>query len=151
MIGEDEGGTGQPRWARTRARAWALQVLYRWESEGDGSPGASLADTLRARRVAPERREHLKRIVEGLDKHRREVDEALRAVLENWRLERLSVIDRSVLRIGAVEMLYLEDVPPRVAIQEAVRLAQRYGGRESAAFVNGVLDALLRERVAGSS
>jgi transcription antitermination protein NusB len=65
--------------------------------------------------------------------------------LTNWRLERLSVIDRNILRIGAAELLKLPDVPSRVAIREAILLAEKYGTHESPRFVNGVLDALMRQ------
>lgn len=132
---------------RSRARAWALQALYRWEmGVEDGDPRRALHAVLRGRRVAAARQEHLERLVEAVAEHHREIDRALDEVLENWRLERLSVVDRSVLRLGAAEILFLPDVPDRVAIQEAVRLAERYGSAESASFVNGVLDALHRRR-----
>ncbi len=70
--------------------------------------------------------------------------------MPNWRLERLSAIDRNILRIGTVEILAMPDVPPAVAIHEAVRLAERYGSADSPRFVNGVLDAVSRS-VAPSS
>ena len=66
--------------------------------------------------------------------------------LENWRLERLAGIDRGVLRLAATEILFLSDVPPKVSIQEAIRLAERYGSAESPKFVNGVLDALYKRQ-----
>jgi N utilization substance protein B len=69
--------------------------------------------------------------------------------MPNWRLDRLSAIDRNILRIGTVEMLRVRDVPPRVAIHEAIRLAERYGSEDSPGFVNGVLDAVSR-RISGS-
>lgn len=72
------------------------------------------------------------------------LDESLRRVTSNWRLERLGAIERSLLRLGAAE-LARGDTPPKVVLQEAVRLAERFGGMESARFVNGVLDALARE------
>ena len=71
------------------------------------------------------------------------IDDALRDVTTNWRLERLGVIERSVLRVAAAEML-LGDTPPKVVMQEAVRLAERFGSEPSARFVNGVVDALAR-------
>jgi N utilization substance protein B len=71
------------------------------------------------------------------------VDRELTEITTNWRLERLGAIDRSVLRIGVAELIR-EETPPRVVIQEAVRLAERYAGAQSARFVNGVLDALAR-------
>jgi N utilization substance protein B len=71
-----------------------------------------------------------------------EIDEALAGAAENWDLERMSIIDRNVLRIAIAELRYVEDVPWKVAIDEAVTLASRYGGSDSPRFVNGVLDAL---------
>ena len=73
-----------------------------------------------------------------------EIDRALREVTVNWRLERIGAIERSVLRLGSAE-LGLDDTPPRVVIQEGVKLAERYGSAQSARFVNGVLDALARQ------
>jgi N utilization substance protein B len=71
------------------------------------------------------------------------LDADLKAVTTNWRLERLGAIERSLLRLGAAELADGQ-TPPRVVLQEAVRLAERFGGLESARFVNGVLDALAR-------
>jgi N utilization substance protein B len=139
---------GQERLDRSRARAWILQIHYRWESEGGR---ATLAEALRAtmatRHVSPRRVPYVRRVIGVLDERMAEVDTALRAALDNWRLERLSAMDRAVLRIGAAEILFLEDVPPKVAIQEAIRLAEAYGGDESPRFVNGVLDALYKRAV----
>ena len=77
------------------------------------------------------------------------MDRWLQDALENWRLERVSSLDRGVLRIAAAEMLHMEDIPPKASIQEAVRLAEAYGGNESPRFVNGVLDALYKRTQAG--
>jgi transcription antitermination protein NusB len=132
---------------RSRSRAWALQVLYRWEAEADNR---DLHDVLlavgRTRRISERRIAYTSRILRALQANLDEVDEALTAVTRNWRLDRLSRIDRSILRIGATELLHFDDLPPKVAIQEAVRLANRYGGSESARFVNGVLDAVYHRR-----
>lgn len=128
---------------RSRSRAWALQVLYRWEAE---EANRDLHDVLlavgRTRRISDRRIAYTSRILRALQADLPGVDEALTAVTKNWRLDRLSRIDRSILRIGATELLHFDDLPPRVAIQEAVRLANRYGGSESGRFVNGVLDAV---------
>jgi transcription antitermination protein NusB len=135
--------TRRERVDRSRARAWALQVLYRWESEeSDRSLSEVLVEVARTRRIAEARVPHAARILRALDDARDRVDGALTASMQNWRLDRLSRIDRSILRIGATELLLIEGVPARVAIQEAVRLAERYGGSESPRFVNGVLDAV---------
>lgn len=138
-----ENGT-HPR-DRSRARAWALQVLYRWESAGGGETiSTALSRILQSRSVAPRRVAYLELLLEALQDNLPEVDRVLQSALENWRLERLSVMDRSILRLAATEMIFLEDIPPKVSIQEGIRLAEAYGGRDSPRFVNGVLDALFK-------
>ena len=130
---------------RTRARAWALQIHYRWEVEDrPGSLAEALEATRAMRRIAPARIPYIERLLRGLDEHGVEVDVRLEEALDNWRMDRLSILDRGVLRIAAVEILHFEDVPPKVSIQEAVRLAERYSGNDSPRFVNGVLDALFK-------
>lgn len=137
---------------RSRARGWALRVLYAWETRGKGT---SLRDVLRdfltGRWISPVSRPYLERLVGDVAEHHQEIDRALQAALTNWRLERLAAIDRNILRIAAAEILYNPDVPPIVAIQEAIRLAEKYGTADSPRFVNGVLDALVRRHSSGSA
>jgi N utilization substance protein B len=94
--------------------------------------------------VAPRRVAYLEHLLETLQDNLPEVDRILQGALENWRLDRLSVMDRSILRLSAAEILYLEEIPPKVSIQEAIHLAEAYGGKDSPRFVNGVLDALYK-------
>jgi N utilization substance protein B len=127
----------------TRARARALQALYAW----DLRPGATL-ETIATQiwddlAVAPEERKLASALVRTFVAKRPAIDSALADVTTNWRLERLGVIDRCLLRMAAAELERAE-TPPRVVIQEAVTLAERYSGIRSAKFVNGVLDALAR-------
>jgi N utilization substance protein B len=132
---------------RYRAREWALQIHYRWESEGkQGTLREALGSTLATRRIAPARLPYLRRLLEVLDGHLGVIDRSLQEALENWHLQRLSSIDRGILRIAAAEMFHLDDIPPKVSIQEGIRLAELYGGPESPRFVNGVLDALYKRR-----
>ncbi len=134
---------------RARARAWALQIHYRWESGGGGGTlRDALVETTGTRRIAERRLPMVRSLLMRLDDNLTEIDRALAGALDNWSFNRLSAIDRGVLRIGAVELLFDEDVPPKVAIQEAIRLAEAYGGNDSPRFVNGVLDALYKRRVA---
>ena len=136
---------------RTRARGWALQLLYAWEARRhDATLEEVLEQFMIHRNIAAESREYLRRLIRLIDEHFAEVDHALEGELRNWRIERLSVIDRNVLRIGAAELLYVPEVPERVAIQEAIILAEKYGTLESPRFVNGVLDALMRRVRPGS-
>jgi N utilization substance protein B len=130
--------------AETRARARALQALYAWDLR-DGEPLDRIAsqvwDDLA---IAPDERAFAGQIVRVIMAEGKSIDDALRDVTTNWRLERLGAVERAVLRIAAAELRHGE-TPARVAIQEAVRLAERYGSAQSARFVNGVLDALARK------
>lgn len=135
--------------SRSKARAWTLVVLYAWETRGRPVPlPAFLSQMLSERRVAPEAHGYIVVLTDCIAAHREEIDDRLQRSLHNWRLERLSAIDRNVLRIGAAELLYLPDVPPRVAIQEAILIAEGFGTQQSPRFVNGVLDALMRAQAA---
>lgn len=130
---------------RSKSRGWALQALYAWESRGEPVPlRAFLSQFLSERRVSGRARDYIIELIEHVADNRDRIDRRLQDCLHNWRLERLSVIDRNVLRIGAAELLFLPDIPPRVAIQEAILLAEKYGTAQSPRFVNGVLDALMR-------
>ncbi|MEX0935649.1 MAG: transcription antitermination factor NusB [Gemmatimonadota bacterium] len=130
---------------RMRSRSWALQVLYRWESGGRVEPLPEvLEEILRTRVVSVRRVPALGRLVERVWAHLDGIDAAIEGAMENWRMDRLSTIDRSVLRIATAEILFSEETPPKVAIQEGIRLAGQYGGDESSRFVNGVLDAVFR-------
>jgi N utilization substance protein B len=120
--------------------------LYAWESRGAEVPVVQmLREFAEERNIAAESREYLQQLVSAVGKNQAEIDAALSNSLTNWRLERLSVVDRNILRLAAAEMLYLEEIPPRVSIQEALTLAEKYGTAESPRFVNGVLDALMRQ------
>jgi len=129
---------------RSRARGWALQVLYAWESRGERD---RLPDMLRnfiaERRVGKEAQEYLETLITTLDLYLEPIDVRIKESLLNWRLERLSIIDRNILRIATAEMVHLA-IPPRVVIQEAIQLGEKYSTTESPRFINGVLDALMR-------
>lgn len=130
---------------RSRARAWALQVLYRWESAGGGETIAqALSRVLQSRRVARRRVSYIELLLETLQDNLPEVDRVLQSALENWRIDRLSVMDRSILRLAATELLFLDEIPPKVSIQEGIHMAEAYSGKDSPRFVNGVLDALYK-------
>jgi transcription antitermination protein NusB len=136
---------------RSRARGWALQVMYAWEARGvrDRLPDL-LRDFLQERRVGAEAREYLETLIATVDMYLESIDSTVEDSLLNWRLGRLSIIDRNILRLATAEMLHLA-IPPRVAIQEALMLAEKYGTHESPRFVNGVLDALMRSRSGGDA
>jgi N utilization substance protein B len=129
----------------TRARARALQALYAWDMRGNGSAelervASQVWDDLA---ITPEERRIAGPIVRLVAGKQKSLDAELADVTTNWRLERIGAVERCVLRLAAAE-LSIGDTPPRVVIQEAVTLAERFGSAASAKFVNGVLDALAR-------
>lgn len=134
---------------RTRAREWMLHLLYGWEVSGSSEELDVYADRVLAGRVVAERaREHLRRLIRVLGERQADVDRSVQNALSNWRLDRLSVIDRNILRIGAAEIRHFEGVPEKVAIHEAILLAEKYGSEDSPRFINGVLDAVYHGREA---
>jgi len=130
---------------RTRARAWALQIHYQWDvRDRKGTLTDVLEEVTVMRRIADSRMPYLRRLAAELDARGDELEELLELALDNWRMDRLALLDRGILRIAAAELIYFDEIPPKVSIQEAVRLAERYSGPESPRFVNGVLDALYK-------
>lgn len=130
---------------RSRAREVVLQVLY----EDDLNPSRNMAysnDFLRRRLHDDEGLiAFANLLLSGVRRNRSEIDALLAERAANWRLERMAVTDRNLLRMAAFEMLYTE-TPDRVVINEAVELAKRFGARQSSQFVNGILDRLFRDR-----
>lgn len=131
---------------RSRARGWALQALYAWESRGGGADDLvpvlqQLGEELR---ISTRNRAYADVLVRLVAHNLPAINALIERHLTNWSLTRLSVIDRNVLRLGVAELAFVDDVPPRVTLREMIRLAERYGTAESPRFVNGVLDAAMR-------
>jgi len=123
---------------RSKARAAALQTLYQIEA-GAPSVEVALARMHSHFEPPPLDNHYLNRLVEGVIARRDEVDDLVRAAAPDWKPGRMTVVDRNILRLGVFELLS-ESVPPKVALAEAVVLADRYGGERSTSFINGVLD-----------
>lgn len=123
---------------RRRAREVALQVLYQDDLNKQVNPavGDRFID---ARLATDDLREFCRSLVAGVRRNRQEIDELLRKIADNWRLERMAAIDRNVIRLGAFEILFTE-TPDRIIINESIELAKRYGAKQSSQFVNGILD-----------
>jgi len=129
---------------RSRAREVALQVLF--QDDLNPQHDAAVADEfLAARLQGDELIEFARSLVAGVRRNQGELDELLSRTADNWSLERMAATDRNVLRLGAYEILYTA-TPGRVAINEAVELAKRFGTAHSAQFVNGILDRFLAGR-----
>lgn len=125
--------------ARTTAREAALQMLFGIEASGTPVEQA-ITDFWRELPGDAEGRSYADEVVRGVNAELAALDERLRAASKNWRLERMTRVDRNVLRIGAWELVKQLEVPRAVCLDEAVELAKRFGTEESGAFVNGVLD-----------
>lgn len=129
---------------RSRAREVVLQILY----QDDLNPDRRLSDDDEFMRRRLRSDDSLisfaQSLLAGVRRNRPELDPLLAERTENWSIERMAVTDRNVLRLGAFELLY-SDTPPRVAINEAVELARRFGSKHSFQFVNGILDRVLQD------
>ena len=127
----------------TKSRARALQLLYAWELRGH-APLPQLATGL-SRLTGPEPLvlDRAEALANGVVKAVDSLDSEAARASENWRLSRMAVVERNILRLGIFELRQAE-VPPKVAIDEAVRLAHWFGGARAPGFVNGVLDGIAR-------
>jgi len=121
-----------------------LQALYAWDMRGQQNLERVSERVWDDLAVSADERRLAAVLIHVIAGRRVEIDRNLADVTENWRMERLGAIERSVLRLAAAE-LSIGETPPRVVLQEAIRLAERYGSPQSAKFVNGVLDALARK------
>ena len=145
---------------RRRSREIALQILHQMDVSPELDAPTALAryfDHLATRRGVAEDddesdlaaprvdRKLVEDLVAGVSKHRAEIDDALARLSRNWRVERMALVDRNIIRIALYELQHCETVPVAVAINEAVELAKRFGAVEGAAFVNGLLDRAITE------
>ncbi len=128
---------------RRKARECALQILFQLEFNA-GDPRDIVRIYWEGQKAARQVREHGTWLVETIRTHGGEIDEAIQAVSKNWRLARMAVVDRNILRIAVCELLYEPALAPAIVMDEAIEVAKRYSGEESAVFVNGVLDAVVR-------
>lgn len=129
---------------RTRAREVALQALFQ-EDLNPRDTRDLVMPLLENRLKEPELREFAVSLVLGVLRNRDELDALIAAKADNWSVSRMAVTDRNVIRMGAYEIRYT-DTPPRVAIDEAVELAKRFGAANSSQFVNGILDKLIEKK-----
>ena len=127
----------------TRVRARALQLLYAWDTDGRPTLSGLRPGIEGITGAAPEVAGAAGALAEAVASRVGEIDTLCARSAEHWRLDRLAVVDRNILRIAVYELLE-ERAPPRVAIDEALWLAHRFGGEQSPGFVNGVLDAIAR-------
>lgn len=128
---------------RREARELALQMLYALDSNSS----VGVRETLQTFReehveITGRVREFAEGLVQGVQANRDIIDEAIRARSKNWSLSRMPRVDLNVMRLAAYELMFRDDIPKKVSINEAIEIVRRYGDKESPAFVNGILDEI---------
>ncbi len=132
---------------RTLAREHALKILYQVDIT-HRSLDLILADYWKMEEIKDEEIIfYAKTLVDGVLKYLIVIDDKISRYATNWQLKRMAIIDRNVMRIGLFELQYTTDIPPKVAINEAVELAKKYGDLESSKFVNGILDKIHKKEI----
>ena len=129
---------------RHLAREVAMQVLFEREHH-ETDADASVAYHLSEARAEPAQVDFARALIHGIDANREAIDGAIVTASTNWRLDQMAAVERACLRLATYELLFTPEVPPKVAINEAIELAKTFGGDESGRFVNGVLGRVVRQ------
>jgi transcription antitermination protein NusB len=125
---------------RRKAREYAIQLLFQHDFIGSGSEPGFPEDYKPANAEGEDIKKFALEIVSGTLTHRVEIDEILKEAAENWKMERMAVVDRNILRCAVYEIVYRADIPAAVSINEALEIAKKYSSVESVGFINGLLD-----------
>ncbi len=125
---------------RRKAREETLRILFQIEFE-DAELDTIFAQYWENRKIHEEIKEYSTWLVSGIVSHKGEIDDTIQSVSEHWRISRMALIDRNILRMSVFEILYEENIDAAVVINEAIEIARKYSGNEAAIFVNGILDA----------
>jgi N utilization substance protein B len=134
---------------RRKARECALQILFQLEFN-PADPASLIGGYWEGQKATSDVRDYGTWLVDRILARREEIDRTIQVVSKNWRLSRMGAVDRTILRIAVCELLYEPALAPAIVIDEAIEIAKRYSGQESAMFVNGVLDAVRKRLKAGS-
>lgn len=129
---------------RRKARESTLQILFQLEFNDRGLENI-FESFWQEKKASKEIKEYCRWLVEGIVSHRERIDQLIQSVSENWRIERMALVDRNVLRIAVFELLYEENLAPAIVINEAIEVSKKYSSEESATFVNGLLDAVRKK------
>jgi len=127
---------------RTKARECALKILYAIDITGEDSKKCIDTFWKNHEEVDREVETFADALVLGVAGNAEAIDKLISSHTTNWQLKRMAVIDRNILRFATYELLYMEEIPPKVSINEAIDIAKRYGDNDSGKFVNGVLDSI---------
>ena len=131
--------------ARHQARERALQILFQYDIHGQ--PGLWL-DVFWEENEAPEEvKAFAERLVAGALENKKDLDALIERYATNWKISRMPIVDRNILRAGVYELLWMDDVPAKVTVNEAIELAKSFGDDDASKFVNGILDKVLATEV----
>jgi transcription antitermination factor NusB len=130
---------------RRKTREVALQFLYQLDLHGEDDPAQHETEFWSRHPVDEETRVFGDALVRGTKANQGKIDQIISQFAEHWDLARMAVVDRNILRLALYELLWTEDVPPKVAINEAIEIAKKFGTKESSRFINGVLDRIHKE------
>jgi N utilization substance protein B len=132
---------------RRKARELALKMLYQMEVNQD-APERALDRYVKIFHYQDDIVSYARFLLSGVKKEFASVDRCIEKASEHWKLSRITYVDKNILRVAVFEMLYSTDVPPKVAIDEALELAKKFGSEDSKDFINGVLDKILKDHYA---
>ena len=131
--------------SRHQARERALQILFQYDIHG--RPGLWLDVFWKENEATDEARAFAERLVAGVLEQKQELDALISKYATNWKISRMPILDRNILRAGVYELLWMDDVPAKVTVNEAIELAKSFGDDEASKFVNGVLDQVLNKEL----
>ncbi len=129
--------------ARRKARELALQMLFQQDMSGN-NPDQIIATFEELQKSKPNTREFATKIFRGTVENLPKIDEMITAQADNWRLSRMAVVDRNIIRMSVYEFLHEDDTPKLVIIDEAIEIAKKFGTQKSSQFINGILDGILK-------
>ena len=132
---------------RHLARTIAMQTLFSWDFNGKQEKDLNDLIEQNFKQFAPKFNDHgfVKCIINGVIKHEVEIDKYITKYATEWPLDQITIVDRNILRIGVYELVFDQDIPSKVAINEAIEIAKTFGGESSGKFVNGVLGAIYKD------
>jgi len=130
---------------RTKAREFALKILYSVDIRKDEAEECSRLFWENEKDAEQEVKEFCNFLVDGVVKNMERINSVISKSATNWQIQRMATIDRNILRLATFELLFVDEIPPKVSINEAIEIAKKYGDKDSGKFVNGVLDKINKE------
>lgn len=129
---------------RRKARESTLQILFQLEFD-NLQPDKTIENYWENRKASKEVKDYSRWLVNGIISRQKEIDKVIQSASEHWRIARMAVVDRNILRMAVYELLFEENIAPAIIINEAIEIAKKYSSNEAATFVNGILDAIRKK------